>query len=76
MLAKTENARATVEDDAITGGLLHDIGLLVLAMNMPKEYRKTRELMRGRGISDWEAEREVLGATHAEAGAYLVAFGA
>lgn len=72
MLAETENARATVEDDAITGGLLHDIGLLVLVMNMPKKYRKTRELMRGREISDWEAEREVLGSTPAEVGAYLV----
>jgi HD-like signal output (HDOD) protein/CheY-like chemotaxis protein len=52
-------------------GLLHDVGRLVLAANLPESYEKARRLAEARGIAYWEAEREVFGSTHAEVGAYL-----
>ena len=57
--------------DIYLGGLMHDIGKLVLGSNFPSEYRAVV-----RCFGDSEAlratERELFGATHAEVGAYLL----
>ncbi|HKN85383.1 MAG TPA: response regulator [Nitrospiraceae bacterium] len=72
MIAKEQGADArNMEEDAFTAGLLHDVGLLVLATNAPDQYTETLALM-NQGIAEWEAERQVLGATHAEVGGYLL----
>lgn len=72
MIAKEQGAGArSMEEDAFTAGLLHDVGLLVLATNTPDQYTETLALM-NQGIAEWEAERQVLGATHAEVGGYLL----
>jgi HD-like signal output (HDOD) protein/CheY-like chemotaxis protein len=59
-------------EDAFTAGLLHDIGKLILAMSLPAEFAEViRQAARGdRPL--YEIERERLGVTHAEAGAYLL----
>jgi HD-like signal output (HDOD) protein len=61
-----------MEESAFTGGLLHDIGQLILSANLPADYREIRGLARSRKIPLYEAEREVLKATHADVGAYLL----
>ena len=61
-----------MEEKAFTGGLLHDIGQLILAANLPAAYREIRALARNRRIAVFEAERQVLKATHADVGAYLL----
>jgi len=53
-------------------GLLHDVGRLVLAANLPENYEQAHRLSAERHIVPWKAEQEVFGATHAEVGAYLL----
>ncbi|HEY5955338.1 MAG TPA: HDOD domain-containing protein, partial [Polyangiaceae bacterium] len=57
---------------AATAALLHDVGHLVLASRMPVEHQKNLEFAREHAITLCEAEREHLGTTHAEIGAYLL----
>lgn len=71
-IAKCEGVPQGMADDAFTAGLLHDIGRLVLASNLPGEYQRVLVLQHEQGMSDWQAEQEVFGTTHAEVGAYLL----
>ncbi|MDA8383346.1 MAG: HDOD domain-containing protein [Betaproteobacteria bacterium] len=57
-------------DEAYVGGLLHDIGRLVLAANFPGEFAG---LAAGTPDGQAQAERAALGASHPEVGAWLVA---
>jgi HD-like signal output (HDOD) protein len=59
-------------DDAFSAGLIHDAGRLVLAVNFPDAYREILEEAGRKDLDLVEAEREKLGATHAEVGACLV----
>jgi HD-like signal output (HDOD) protein len=58
--------------DVFAAGILHDIGVLVLLVCLPEPYGEARALSRNKQLPLWEAERQVLGATHAEIGAYLM----
>jgi len=53
-------------------GLLHDVGRLVLAANLPESFERAYERAAEKKITPWAAEREVFGTTHAEVGAYLI----
>ena len=57
--------------DIYLGGLMHDVGKLVLGTSFPGEYR---EVVRHFGEPEAlrETERQLFGATHAEVGAYLL----
>ncbi|MES4786123.1 MAG: hypothetical protein C4294_10200, partial [Nitrospiraceae bacterium] len=68
IIAKEQGVDQRIMEDAFTAGLLHDVGLLVLATNLPTQYTDTLALIQDRGIPEWEAEREVLGATHGDIG--------
>ena len=61
-----------VADEAYTAGLLHGVGKLVVACNLEASYREVCNLIHQQELTDWEAERSVLGTTHAEIGAYLI----
>jgi HD-like signal output (HDOD) protein/ActR/RegA family two-component response regulator len=63
--------RATA-DDAWLAGLLHDIGYWIMVQECPKELASARELSRTEGLPLFECERRIIGATHAEIGAYLL----
>jgi HD-like signal output (HDOD) protein len=71
-IAIAEKATKEVADASFMAGFLHDVGKLILAQNMPDQYGQVMENTQKRGISLCEAERAVLGATHAEVGAYLL----
>ncbi len=58
--------------EAFSAGLLHDLGKLVLTANLPQEYELVHTRAAHGGLVLQDAEREVLGATHAEIGAYLL----
>jgi HD-like signal output (HDOD) protein len=58
--------------DAALAARLHDIGYWVLAQECPRELRRAVEFARAHELPLHEAEREVLGASHAEIGAYLL----
>lgn len=59
-------------DHAFVGGLLHDIGKLVLASNYPERYQETLRRSRSEPAAVSEVEREIFGTSHAEIGAYLL----
>lgn len=57
---------------AFVGGLLHDVGKLVLVSNYPDRYKEVLLRARSNGGSISDAELAVFGASHAEIGAYLL----
>ena len=59
-------------EDAFLGGLLHELGKLVLACNYPREYEEAVRKSQAGKLSSLDAEQEVFGASHAEVGAYLL----
>lgn len=59
-------------DDALLAGVLHDVGLLILADRMPEQLQAALALGADRGMPLFEAEAEVYGVTHAALGAYLL----
>ncbi len=61
-----------IEGEAVVAGLLHDVGKLVFVQYLPDAYRKILDITVQTGASDWQAECEVLDASHAEVGAYLL----
>lgn len=71
-IATAEKASKEVVDASFMAGFLHDVGKLILAQNMSEQYSEAREYMREKGVRLCDAERAVLGATHAEVGAYLL----
>ena len=68
--AEVESGRTI--DDSYTAGLLHDIGLLILASKLPNEFNEALRYAEESKVTLIQAERKVLGATHAEVGAYLL----
>jgi putative nucleotidyltransferase with HDIG domain len=70
-IAAVEGLPKSQVDDALMGGLLHDVGKLVLAANIPGKYGEVLEQARAQGISLHDAEQTLLDATHAAVGAYL-----
>jgi HD-like signal output (HDOD) protein/CheY-like chemotaxis protein len=71
-LCRVETATRAMCETALIAGMLHDLGKLVLAANMPTEYAEAIERARTEGLPMRETEALVLGASHAEVGAYLV----
>jgi HD-like signal output (HDOD) protein len=59
-------------DDAYVAGMMHGLGRLVLAGRVPDRYGHAIEVARKEDRPLSEVEREVLGATHAEVGGYLL----
>lgn len=53
-------------------GMLHDLGKLVLAQNLPDQYQQVVDLMGKEEISVVEAEYQIFQSTHAQIGAYLL----
>ena len=64
--------RGVCPQEAFTAGILHDVGKIVLAANLPEEYERILEST-GEVWCGWlQAGREVLGTTQAEVVAYLL----
>jgi HD-like signal output (HDOD) protein len=70
-ICQLEGQNAKTGEEAFTAGMLHDIGKLVLAVNLPKEYTETTRLAEG-GLELTAAEERVFGANHADVGGYLI----
>ena len=58
----------TNQDYAFTAGLLHDIGTLVIVTRFPQHYEKAIAYRTEHDCHMLDAEREVLGVDHVEAG--------
>jgi HD-like signal output (HDOD) protein len=57
---------------AFTAGLLHHIGALAISTQLPDAERAILERMKDVSVTLIDAEREQLGATHPEIGAYML----
>jgi putative nucleotidyltransferase with HDIG domain len=72
-IAANESIELTLSDEAFIAGLFHDIGQLVMASNLPEQYGAVFESLKKKSRPLVEVERELIGTTHAEVGAYLLA---
>ncbi len=70
-IALAERQERSAAENAFTAGLLHDTGKLVLASTLGERYVEVLDLKK-KGDAEVEAERQVLGTTHGEVGAYLL----
>ncbi len=59
-------------EDAFVGGLLHDIGKIVMDQYQPAIYGPIVKYANDKGILLREAEREVMGLTHAAIGGWMM----
>ena len=64
--------RAAWIDNAFTAGLLHDVGRLIIAAQMPKDYARIEKRAAKEGLPRHVIERELLGTDHAAMGASLL----
>lgn len=71
-LAVLESLPKYMSDEIFISGMLHDVGKLVLAANMPDQYNKALNMAKSNNISETEAERQIFGTTHCAIGAYLI----
>jgi len=71
-LAQVDGASADVVQDARTAGLLHDVGKLLLVATLPIVAMRVSQRAQREGRATVEIERDELGITHAELGAYLL----
>jgi putative nucleotidyltransferase with HDIG domain len=60
-----------VNDSYYIGGLLHDIGKLVVYQFYPEEFKKIIKKQLKEDVVDYEAEEEVLGVGHQDIGTFL-----
>jgi len=71
-ISMAQTGEKLIADYSLMGGLLSEIGKLVLAINQPELYRQAAEIQVATGQPDYEVEQETFGQTHQEVGAYLV----
>lgn len=71
-IARAEGASPEVVGQAFTGGMLHDLGKLLLAANVPDAFKEALVKSKEQKIHLWDAETGVFGATHGELGACLL----
>jgi len=71
-ITRAQTGDQAMADEAFTAGLLHDIGKLALAANFSEKFDQVHEHAQAEKVTLPEAEKKLLGATHCEAGAYLL----
>lgn len=59
-------------EECALGGLLHDMGKVVIAQTFPAEHARIRQIVAERGCLQIDAEVDVLGVTHADVGMWLL----
>lgn len=67
-----KNGSIQMTEQAFSAGLLHDIGKLIIISHLPQEHLKISELLIDDVVRlEDNAEREVLGFSHADIGSFL-----
>lgn len=59
-------------NESYMGGMVHDVGKLVILSNFTEQYFAIKEEVEQTGQSSYDIERRVLGTDHARLGAYLL----
>jgi len=73
-IARLEGAGEKMSDEAFVGGMLHDIGKLVLSVNLTEHYRKVVKLVVTEKMECYRAEQEIFGANHADVGGRILSY--
>ena len=71
-ITHVENIERQFVDEFMLAGMLHDVGKLVLMCQLSTEYKQASDLSKQEKIPLCLAEKNVLGVSHAEVGAYLL----
>ncbi len=71
-IAQLQHCSEPMPDQCFLAGLLHDVGQLILAAEMPRRYTVVLRAARETARPLWRVEQAEFGATHAEVGAYLL----
>jgi putative nucleotidyltransferase with HDIG domain len=71
-IVQTMNGSKELEDVASMAGMIHDVGKLILIRNKSDEYQMVFKRKKNEGRLLTEIEKEVIGATHADIGGYLM----
>jgi len=71
-VAENLKLKQTGIDDSFLAGLLHDIGKLILLDRLPAACDEIVKVVISSECPLFEAEQKVIGATHAQVGAYLL----
>lgn len=66
------DVHAAAAEDAFMAGMLHDVGILVIASRLPGDFKAVQDRLNRTPGPLREAEIAVLGVGHAELGAYLL----
>lgn len=68
----SQEAAVAYPEGAFVAGLLHDFGLLLIAIGLPDAYTEIERLCVKEGLTGVESEMQVLGFTHAEMSAEVL----
>ncbi|MFA5985407.1 MAG: response regulator [Methylococcaceae bacterium] len=71
-ISVAEHEQLDGPDQAYLSGLMHNLGLLLFATKMPKKLQLVINKLADDTTQALTLEQQILGATHAEAGAYLL----
>ena len=68
----TQERNYKIAGEIFVAGLLHDIGKLLLCYHMPDDYARVMQVLKDNGKTAHEAELEIFGFSHADAGGWLI----
>lgn len=71
-IVELERGSSKLRETALTAGLLHDLGKLVIAVNYPEVFEDALEHAQRDNLPFHQAERAVFGTDHAGVGAHLL----
>lgn len=71
-IVESQGSPAAVADQAFTAGLLHDIGKLLFAANLPRQFTEALQKSAAEGTPLWQVEQRLLGVCHGQLGAGLL----
>lgn len=71
-ITQTETDSKIMTENAFTAGFLHDIGKLLLFSSLQDRYIETIELAQRDNLTIYQAEQQILNATHGDVGGYLL----
>jgi HD-like signal output (HDOD) protein/ActR/RegA family two-component response regulator len=71
-IAEAAGLRNREASEVFIAGVLHDVGKLALAANLPEEYQEAVNSSRVQSVPIFQAEEAAFGANHATVGGYLL----